>query len=60
MKPIDGTQLPAAHDQDGLTGAYAPTDPEQARRARLYVCEQATDAADAGVLLAMLGLGGAA
>lgn len=56
MNPIDGTILPAALDNDSLSGAYTPTDPETAQRAALYVRKHAGD--DAGMLLAMLGIGG--
>lgn len=27
MNPIDGTNLPAANDHDGMSGAYAERDP---------------------------------
>lgn len=53
MNPIDGTLLPAASNDDGLTGAYTPLDPDKVAAAERVVREFA---ADADVLLGMLGI----
>lgn len=41
---------------DPLLDGPITRDPDAGHAAVLYVCEKATDAADAGMLLAMLGL----
>lgn len=57
MNPTDGTQMPGSPEIDGLDGAYAPIDPAKVAAATRYIRTHA-DAADAGMLLTMLGIGG--
>ena len=53
MNPIDGTLLPAASNDDGLTGAFTPIEPAVIAAATRVIRKHA---ADADVLLAMLGI----
>lgn len=53
MTTYDASQLPAAEDHDGLTGAFTPIEPAVIAAATRVIRKHA---ADADELLAMLGI----
>ena len=53
MTTYDASQLPAAEDHDGLSGAFTPIEPAVIAAATRVIRKHA---ADADLLLAMLGI----